>query len=70
MPDHEYPVGIRRNSEGCLIETLSPDRFMAFEPVSGSLRAEWGLTLETILPHVVPRGSKGTNANVWRCPIA
>ncbi len=57
------PVGMLRsygdsvlNTKGSLVETVGLDRFMAFDPATGLLRAECGLTLDTILRCVVPRG--------------
>jgi FAD/FMN-containing dehydrogenase len=56
-------VGLRRsygdsclNSEGVLIETTRLNRFMAFDPDTGILRAEAGTSLADILSLVVPRG--------------
>ena len=57
------PVGMLRsygdsvlNTKGSLVETVGLDQFMAFDPATGLLRAECGLTLDTILRCVVPRG--------------
>jgi L-gulonolactone oxidase len=56
-------VGLRRsygdsclNQDGVLIETTRLDRFMAFDPQTGILRAEAGASLSDILALAVPRG--------------
>ena len=56
-------VGLRRsygdsclNAEGVLIETTRLNRFMAFDPDTGVLRAEAGASLADILSLCVPRG--------------
>jgi L-gulonolactone oxidase len=56
-------VGLRRsygdsclNSDGVLIETTRLNRFMSFDPGSGTLRAEAGASLADILSLVVPHG--------------
>jgi len=56
-------VGLRRsygdsclNSDGVLIETARLNRFMAFDPGAGTLRAEAGASLTDILSLVVPHG--------------
>jgi FAD/FMN-containing dehydrogenase len=56
-------VGLRRsygdsclNSDGVLIDTARLDRFMAFDPETGILRAEAGASLAEVLSLVVPHG--------------
>jgi FAD/FMN-containing dehydrogenase len=56
-------VGLRRsygdsclNADGVLIETTRLNRFMAFDPDTGVLRAEAGASLADILSLCVPRG--------------
>ncbi len=56
-------VGLRRsygdsclNSDGVLIETTHLDRFISFDPDTGTLRAEAGTSLADILALVVPHG--------------
>jgi FAD/FMN-containing dehydrogenase len=44
------------NSDGALIDMSRLDRVMAFDPVSGVLRAEGGASLDEILQIVVPHG--------------
>jgi len=44
------------NSEGALIDFCGLDRFIAFDPQSGILRAEAGATLSQILAFAVPQG--------------
>ena len=57
------PVGLGRSygdvcllKEGALIQTTSMDRLLAFDPVTGLLTAEAGITLAQILDFAVPRG--------------
>jgi FAD/FMN-containing dehydrogenase len=56
-------VGLRRsygdsclNSAGALIDMRALDRFVAFDPVSGRLRAQAGTTLSEILRIAAPKG--------------
>src|SRR5690606_9051432 len=44
------------NPGGSLLRTEGLDRFIAFEPGTGRLRAEAGVTLDAILTRVVPDG--------------
>jgi len=57
------PVGLGRSygdvcllKEGALIQTTSMDRLLAFDPATGLLTAEAGITLAQILDFAVPRG--------------
>ena len=56
-------AGLRRsygdsalNSEGRLISMTGANRFMAFDPEKGILRAEAGVTLDDIMQRLVPSG--------------
>lgn len=44
------------NQDGCLLMTRYLDRFINFDPDSGILRCESGVTLEEILSIIVPKG--------------
>ncbi len=44
------------NAGGMLLHTVGLDRFMAFDPATGVLRCEAGVTLRQILELVVPQG--------------
>ena len=44
------------NPDGTLLDARGLDRFIAFDPASGVLRAEAGTTLAQVLELVVPRG--------------
>lgn len=44
------------NSDGCLIDMTSLDRFIAFDAETGRLRAEAGVNLSQILQLIVPKG--------------
>lgn len=57
------PVGLRRsygdtvlNPSGGIIDMTGVDRLIAFDPVTGVLRAEAGLSLDALLRIMVPRG--------------
>lgn len=57
------PAGARRsygdvglNGGGDLLDTRGLDRFISFDPVRGTLRAEAGVTFDQILRLIVPRG--------------
>lgn len=59
----KLPVGLLRsygdsclNGAGALIEMRGLNRFIAFDPVTGALRAEAGVSISEILRLVVPRG--------------
>lgn len=56
-------MGLRRsygdsclNSAGAIIEMTGLDRFIAFDPGTGRLRAEAGVSLSEVLQFVVPKG--------------
>ena len=56
-------IGLRRsygdsclNSTGAIIDTTKLDRFIAFDPRTGRLRAEAGISLSEVLQLVVPKG--------------
>jgi L-gulonolactone oxidase len=60
---NKLAIGLRRsygdsclNSGGGLIETTGLDRLIAFDPLSGRLRGEAGLSLSEALKLIVPRG--------------
>jgi len=62
-PGQLLGVGLNRsygdsglNPEGAVIATRGLDRFIAFDPSSGILRAEAGVSLDEVLRLVVPRG--------------
>lgn len=62
-PGTVLPVGCQRsygdsalNSDGGLIAMTGLDRFMAFDPAAGTLRAEAGITLGEIARRLVPLG--------------
>jgi L-gulonolactone oxidase len=57
------PVGLRRsygdtvlNSAGSLMDMTALDRLIAFDPQTGIVRAEAGLSLDALLRHIVPMG--------------
>jgi FAD/FMN-containing dehydrogenase len=57
------PVGLRRsygetclNADGALIEASRLDRFISFDPATGLLHAEAGLSLAKLLEFAIPRG--------------
>jgi L-gulonolactone oxidase len=61
--DTRLAVGLRRsygdsclNSEGVVIDTRGLDRFIAFDELTGILRAEAGVSLSQVLRLAVPRG--------------
>ncbi|MEI2387755.1 FAD-binding oxidoreductase [Breoghania sp. JC706] len=64
--DRKFPIlasGARRsygdsglNPGGALIDTVGLDRIVAFDPQTGIVRAEGGVTLDTLLRMFVPRG--------------
>ena len=56
-------IGLRRsygdsclNGGGALIDTTGLDRFIAFDPKSGRLKAEAGISLSSLLRVIVPHG--------------
>ena len=56
-------IGLRRsygdsclNSAGALIDTTGLDRLIAFDPESGRLKAEAGISLSSLLRVIVPHG--------------
>jgi FAD/FMN-containing dehydrogenase len=56
-------IGLRRsygdsclNSGGALVDMTGLDRLIAFDPVSGRLRGEAGLSLSDAIRHIVPHG--------------
>ena len=60
---HLLPVGAGRSygdvcllENGMLLQTLGMDRLLAFDPETGILRCEAGVTLAAILDFAVPRG--------------
>ena len=62
-PGSALPVGMGRSygdvcllEDGTLLQTTGMDRLLAFDPVSGLLTAEAGITLAQILDFAVPRG--------------
>ncbi len=44
------------NEDGILLDTIGLDRFIAFDPASGVIRCEAGVTLADVLALVVPHG--------------
>jgi FAD/FMN-containing dehydrogenase len=60
---HMLPVGAGRSygdvcllEHGTLLETRSMDRLLSFDPATGILRCEAGVTLAEILDFAIPRG--------------
>ena len=61
--ESKLAIGLRRsygdsclNSAGAVIDVTGLDRFIAFDPQSGRLRAEAGASLSNVLQLVVPHG--------------
>ena len=59
----QLPVGLGRSygdvcllENGTLLQTAGMDRFLHFDPSTGMLRCEAGVTLQQILDFSVPRG--------------
>jgi FAD/FMN-containing dehydrogenase len=62
-PASKLAIGLRRsygdsclNSAGAVIDVTGLDRFIAFDPLVGRLRAEAGISLSSVLQLVVPHG--------------
>jgi FAD/FMN-containing dehydrogenase len=63
LHDSFLPVGMGRSygdvcllKDGTLLQTIGMDRLIAFDPASGILTAEAGITLAQVLDFAVPRG--------------
>jgi FAD/FMN-containing dehydrogenase len=63
LHDSALPVGLGRSygdvcllKDGTLLQTTGMDRLIAFDPATGILTAEAGITLAQILDFAVPRG--------------
>jgi FAD/FMN-containing dehydrogenase len=81
IPD-KLPIGLRRsygdsclNTAGAVIEMCGLNRFISFDPATGVLRAEAGVSLSDILRLVVPKGwflptTPGTRFVTWGGAIA
>jgi FAD/FMN-containing dehydrogenase len=77
--ESKLAIGLRRsygdsclNSSGAVIDATALDRFISFDPQSGRLKAEAGLSLSSLLRLVVPHGwfsaddSGDTICQPWR----
>ena len=61
--ESKLAIGLRRsygdsclNGAGALIDITGLDRFISFDPQSGRLKAEAGISLSRLLRIIVPRG--------------